>query len=724
MVILEVRNPRGTEDDRETPEVMAQGFAAFSTILGIPWWKKLLLVTPHHLSFEIAIFNQTVHFFAVAPAEISSFVESQLAAQYPKVSLQKPPDYIPPLFSSFPCVGLGQMVLTAPPYYPLRTFRDYRDSDLLAAIVGTIAKLEKNHAALIQFVIRSAGQGWQQMGTSVIERGLVDTQGLHRQRLPAERVIQQKISHPGFLTDIRIAAFAPNNPEARVLLFQVASSFGAVANGDGNTLKLKRPLPWMRSWFAAKLKTRSPALFPRHQVLNAEELASMWHPPGYSLSKIKNLAWGQTFLGEAPENLPIATNISEEEKKEINFFAKTDFKNKPMTFGIKRTDRRRHVYIIGKTGTGKSTLIANMAINDMRNGEGMAVIDPHGDLCETLLDYVPSYRINDVVYLDPSDSAHPFHLNPLEAAAPEHRELVASGIVSIFHKLYYNSWGPRLEYYLRNTLLTLLQLPDATLLGVPELLTNDNYRAKVVERLTDPVLRNFWAIEYKGLSAQLRAESISPILNKVGQFLSSPRIRNIIGAPRSTINLEDIMNSGKILLVNLSQGKLGEDNSALLGAMIITKLQLAAMNRVMFKESTRRDFYLYVDEFQNFATTSFIKILSEARKYRLDLTLANQYIGQVDEDVQKAIFGNTGTLMTFLVGAYDAHVLAQEFGQIFSEEDLVSLGNYELFLKLAIDNLSSRPFFATTLPLPRSSNQNRQKVLRVSKEKYTKKVIS
>jgi hypothetical protein len=377
---------------------------------------------------------------------------------------------------------------------------------------------------------------------------------------------------------------------------------------------------------------------------------------------------------------------------------------------------------MGKTGTGKSTMIANMAINDMKNGEGMAVIDPHGDLCDILLDYIPSHRINDVAYLDPSDIEYPFHLNPLEMKNEAYRELIASGIVSIFYKLYHYSWGPRLEYILRNTILTLLHVPNSTLLQVPELLTDERYRERIVEKLDDRVLRNFWVNEFAKMSPQMKSEAVSPILNKVGQFLSSQTIRNIVGSPTSTVDLEEMMNQGKIVIVNLSQGKLGEDNSALLGAMIITKMQLAAMNRVYVGESERRDFYLYVDEFQNFATQSFIKILSEARKYRLNLALANQYIGQIEEEVQSAIFGNAGSMVTFSVGAADARLMSREFGEKYEEAELVGLGNYQIVLKLAIDNHTTSPFSATTLPLPKSRNQNREKVIRSSRQRYAKKL--
>ncbi|MEK7186021.1 MAG: DUF87 domain-containing protein, partial [Patescibacteria group bacterium] len=364
---------------------------------------------------------------------------------------------------------------------------------------------------------------------------------------------------------------------------------------------------------------RNKRFVPGSQILNVEEIATFFHFPTMKSTYVHNISWHKTILSEPPQNLPVAEYLSEEDKAETNFFASTEFKNKPTVYGIKSIDRRKHFYVIGKTGSGKSTLIANMAINDIRNRKGVCVIDPHGDLCEILLDYIPSYRVNDVVYLDPADSKHAFSLNTLTIDHPEQKELVVSGIVAIFHKLYGHTWGPRLEYILRNALLTVIGLPDATLLMVQDILTDDNFRRKVVDNMTDKVLRNYWINEFENMHPRLKSEAISPILNKVGQFTSSNLMRNIIKSPKSTVNLENIMNEGKIVIMNLSQGRIGEDNAALLGAMTITKIQLAAMNRVSIPEAERKDFYLYVDEFQNFATTSFIKILSEARKYRLNL---------------------------------------------------------------------------------------------------------
>ncbi len=720
-VLLEVKNSR---DSEETPAAMEQVFAALGASAGHGGLLDRIFGSRHapkYFSFELVSINSRIHFFVGLPSHVQAYVESQLTAQYPKVLLSVSADYAPH-FLSLPHAA-AQLTFTNSFYYPLKTYKDVKDLDVLASILGQMAKLPQGEAAAVQIRLEPAGNAWQHTASAIVARGIPDlTSTTGRMKThPHARLIETKIAQVGFVAALRVVTTAATEARAKELLHALCGTFGVFTLGEGNSLAMTEPAFWQKKRLEQGFVKRNGDVAPRHQILNASELASLWHPPGLTLSMIKNISWGAILTGEAPENLPIATE-SEEEKRQINFFARAEYKNRIATFGVKKDDRRKHIYIVGKTGTGKSTLIANMAINDMKNGEGVAVVDPHGDLCDILLDYVPSHRINDVAYLDPSDIDYPFHLNPLEVKNPAYRELISSGIVSIFYKLYHLSWGPRLEYILRNTILTLLSVPNSTLLQVPEILTNDNYRAKIVEKMSDHVLKNFWINEFAKMSPQMRVEAISPILNKVGQFLSSQTIRNIVGSPVSTVDLETMMNEGKIVLVNLSQGKLGEDSSALLGAMIITKIQLASMNRVYMEEAKRRDFYLYVDEFQNFATTSFIKILSEARKYRLDLTLANQYIGQIDEDVQKAIFGNAGSIITFSVGATDARILSKEFGEKYEESELVGLGNYDVLLKLSIDNQTSDPFSAKTLPLPKSRNQNREKVIRSSRERYAKKI--
>ena len=405
---------------------------------------------------------------------------------------------------------------------------------------------------------------------------------------------------------------------------------------------------------------------------------------------------------------------------DIAVFAQTTYRNEFKKFGIKTDDRRRHMYLIGKTGMGKSTVLENMIVDDIRAGRGVAVVDPHGDLAEKIIQYIPAERVQDVIYFNPADMDYPIAFNVVEQVDHHLQHLVASGLIGVFQKLWADSWGPRLEYILRNAILAILDFPGSTLMGVVRMLSDKPYRKRVVANIKDPVVKAFWEKEFAGYADKFASEAVSPIQNKVGQFLSSSLMRNIVGQVKSSIDLRDIMDNGKILIMNLSKGRIGEDNSALLGAMMITKIQLAAMSRVDIPEKERRDFYLYIDEFQNFSTDSFANILSEARKYRLNLVLAHQYIEQLSEKVKPAVFGNVGTMIAFRVGAADAEELAKEFMPTFNEEDLVNLPKYEMYLKLMIDGVASAPFSAKGLPPLTSEERTNQEeqAIRYSREKY------
>lgn len=411
-----------------------------------------------------------------------------------------------------------------------------------------------------------------------------------------------------------------------------------------------------------------------------------------------------------------------EKNKDVTLFAKTNFRNRETPFGILRDDRRRHMYILGKTGMGKTTLIENMVIQDIQAGCGVAFVDPHGDSVEKILKYIPSNRINDVVYFNPADTDFPIAFNPLESVDAKYKHLVADGLMGVFTKIWAGVWSARMEYILNNTILALLDSPGNTMLGIPRMYVNKAYRKKIVDNIKDPIVKGFWVDEFANYNDKFRSEAVSPIQNKVGQFVSSAIIRNIVGQTKSAIDLREIMDNKKIFLINLSKGRIGEDSSALLGAMIITKLQLAAMSRVDIPEEERQDFYLYVDEFQNFATESFANILSEARKYRLNLIVAHQYIGQLVHErntvVRDAIFGNVGTIITFRVGADDAEFLEKEFEPTYVITDLVNLTKYNIYLKLMIDGMSSSPFSAICLPPISGITGNEEKVINASRERY------
>ncbi len=415
--------------------------------------------------------------------------------------------------------------------------------------------------------------------------------------------------------------------------------------------------------------------------------------------------------------MPVQYNHDHE--NEITLFAETNYRGQRRRFGIKTDDRRRHLYVIGKTGMGKTVLQENMVMSDIMAGHGVCYVDPHGDTAEKILDYIPSNRINDVVYFNPADMEFPVGFNILDTVNDSQKHLIASGLMGVFKKIWPDVWSPRMEYILLNCVLALLDYPGATLLGINRLLVDADYRSRVVAKIRDPIVKTFWVAEFASWSEKYATEAIAPIQNKVGQFLSASIIRNIVSQVKSTIDLRNIMDEGKILIVNLSKGRIGEENMRLLGGMLIARLQMAAMERVDMPEDERRDFYLFVDEFQNFATESFASILSEARKYRLCLTVAHQYVEQLTEEVRAAVIGNVGTLLAFRVGSTDAEFLEREFMPTFTADDLVNLTKYTIYLKLMVDGVASPPFSANTLPPIAKFTGNAQKVIAVSRERYS-----
>lgn len=709
LTTLLLKLPRNTE---VTPESAQTFLSALTQINSIPKMQKLFGKKAESLSLEIALQSQQIKFLITCDTNLVPFVETQLQSNYPLVIIEKindPLENIP--------MDVLSLTLRKGNYYPILTYDSFTDIDPISAILSVLSKSDPNEVTLVQFALESTNGSWQGYGQKLAETGggknVSETGVVTFSPHPDANVIKEKISFPGFTISIRVGSNVSGT------LREMASAFGVFTRSDGNSFGSKKS-GILGGGKSKELKALLARQVTDNVIINIKELATLWHLPSNKV-KTASIVWGNSVLSEPPENLPVATGMTDEQKQEVNFWGRTQFHNHEVVFGLKVPDRRRHVWNIGKTGTGKSTLIANMAIDDLKKDRGLGVIDPHGDLCETLLEYIPRHRINDTIYFNPADKDYPMIINPLEVTNREEAELVVSGIVSIFNKIFGFSWGPRLEYILRNSLMTLAEIPDSTLEDVLTILTNQNYRKRVIDQLTDPVLKNFWINEFNKMPDKLREESISPIMNKVGQFVTSPMIRRIIGQPKSSIQIDEIMNGHKIILANLSQGRLGEDNATLLGAMLITKFQLAAMRRVEIPEEQRQDFFLYVDEFQNFATPSFMKILSEARKYRLSLTLANQYMAQIPDEIQKSILGNAGSLIAFAVGAEDAAIIHKEYAEVFSEADLVNLSNHQIAVKLMVDGHSTRPFIAYTLPLPASRNENKEKVINISRERWATK---
>lgn len=733
--LFELRTGRDAE---HTPESAVQLFASIPQLRNQLWYR--LLKKSEKISFEIVVQNQQIFFQMYAPLRFADYLKGTLVASYPEIMITKLDDdalqniiqsqlrnsqsssenNITHINQKNHFVSLGNLTLKYQQYLPLKTYEDFTDIDPLAPVLSTLSKALEYDQVVVQFLLSRDSESWKSKApatSSGESDGLTPSASISPSQ---KRLVQKKLQASTLKTAIKIAVGTDNQERSDLVLESIGASFQTLAQSDGNQLTLKKIHLFKNNFLKTMLDRSSFRGNIDHLAL--EELATILHLPNRRLATIPNIAWGKTLLGEPPEDLPIVTKDSSPEiKGNTNVFGRTTYKNQEVVYGLMRSDRRRHMYVIGKTGTGKSTLLSNMAINDLKNDEGLCVIDPHGDTVETLLDYIPSRRINDVVYFNPADMDRTVQINLFEGENVQHRELIASGIISVFQKLYGYSWGPRLEYILRNALLTLLKVENSRLSDILDLLTNADFRSKMIVNLDDPILKNFWVDEYNKMQERQRTEAIASILNKVGQFVSSPLVRNVVNARASSFSIENLMEEGKILLVNLSQGRLGEDNATLLGSMLITKIQLAAMGRVHTQEENRRDFYLYVDEFQNFATTSFTKILSEARKYRLNLILANQYIDQIPEEVQSAIFGNCGSMVSFVMGANDASIFQKEFGDMYSIDDLVSLGRYQIINKLAIDNIISKPFPANTLPLAISSNKNKDKVIKVSRERYAKK---
>jgi len=712
LTILEVRLP---QENEYTLESMSSLLSNFTQLAKVSFINRLLGRKKTIASLEIVLKDGQIHFYATVPTKDMEFLRSQILAQYSTAAIRETSDY---LSSEIADINFTQLGLAKSYSYPLKTPRDFVDTDPLNSVLAPLSRSNSpKDFFLFQIVLASAPKNWQSGIINTIQNGiLVDKERNIRTAHPDRTLFEQKIQFPGIFAQINLLS---NNPG---LITSVSSSFGAYTNPRGNFIKAFPPKFFTRKKLLKAILNRE--IFPKlkGQIFNTDELSVVWHFPN-NITKLPNIAWGKKLYSDPPENLPVADGLTPEEKNEITFFAKTEFRNKDSIFGIKQgEDRRRHTYIIGKSGTGKTTLIANMAIDDIRKGRGVAVIDPHGDLCNTILDYIPSNRINDCCYFNPADPEYVYPLNVLEAKNESQKELIASGVLSIFKKLYGNiSWGPRLEHILRNAVLTLVNTPGSDMTHIVEILTNKTYRDKVVAGLTNQTLINFWHNEFSKMDPKFQNEAVSPILNKVGQFISSTNIRNTVAHAKSKINIQEIMDQKKILIADLSTGRLGEDNSALLGAMLITQIQLSAMNRVFQASEERADFYLYVDEFQNFATEAFIKILSEARKFKLNLIVANQYMAQLDKTIQDAILGNVGSLMSFVVGNQDAFVLAKEFGTAFPPEDLVKIGKYQVICKLSIDSETTQPFYATTLPPLSCKNQQRDKLIHTSQERWGKK---
>lgn len=711
-----------------TKRAIAVAESLFSFLGGVKaqrWYQSMSHGRTDHFSLEIVGHDGVIGFYVVVPSYMRDFLERQIQAQYSSAHIEE----VEPLEIIRPqSVVVGAALKQKKSFiFPMLTYEEM-DQDPLSGITNVLSHLSPEESLAIQFVIRSAHPSWHDRANQYM-RGVQTGGGLKganssvagtvakevfRTFVPAKKSpemeyrdytpstaeqqvlerVNQKNAKAGFEANVRVISVSPDASRAQLLLKNVIDSFSQYSSYDqvGNGFVRADPLKRdnIITNFIHRRYDKS-----RECILSAGEMASLWHLP-LPWTETPNIIWLPSKKASVPSDIP-RTGL---------LLGMNRFRGVDTDIRIDREDRRRHVYMIGKSGVGKSVLLENMAIQDIQNGEGVCVVDPHGDLVEHILAHVPKERARDVIYFNPSDIERPVGLNMLEADTPDQRDFVAQEMISIFYKLFPPEMiGPIFEHNMRNVMLTLMEGEEGnrgTIAEIPRIFTDTVFQKERVALVKDPIVRAFWEKEMAKTADFHKSEMLGYIISKVGRFVENSMMRNIIGQEKSGFDVFDVMNKKKILLVNLSKGTTGEVNSSLLGLIIVSKLQMAALRRASLPESQRNDFYLYIDEFQNFVTDSIATILSEARKYRLNLIIAHQYISQLvsgnDTKIRDAVFGNAGTIISFRVGVEDAEVLQKEFEPVFSAYDLVNMEKFTAGIKLLVHNTASRPFTMQTLP--------------------------
>lgn len=738
-VVLLLQVPR-TNDKKEL--AAEQMFASLHGLLTIPsdggFFDK---VKRERIGMEIAVRDRRIGFYVWVPTYLKSFVEEQVYAQYPTVQISEVPDYA---YDNSPdrqykTTLATEMRLTSNDVLPVKTFQSF-EVDPLAAITATLAKFEADEEAWVQVVIQPAAAQWHHKSEKY-QASMHGGGGRNASSLISALWTPPDGpgSSPAKLADHEQLRVSGAEGKSQKLAFEASLRIIYRGNVEPQTAKLrmqsiiasyKQFNTTYLNGFEARRMADDPLILDLYRarahnrkgfILNIEETATLYHLP-HTTVETPFILWATSQTAEPPANLPVVTD---QPHQDLSPIAATNFRGHNTVFGLKRSDRSRHLYIIGQTGVGKSGLLELLTISDIYSPYGFAVIDPHGDYAQHILARIPAERASDVIYFNPADTDFPLAFNPLEVYDPKLRTHTSSELVGVLKRMFENSWGPRLEYILRYSILALLDYPSSTMLDIVRMLTEKKFRADVLSHVQDPVVRNFWEIEFASWNDKFAAEAVAPILNKVGAFTANPLVRNIIGQPKSSFNIRQIMDENKILIVNLSRGLVGEDNAALLGALLVTKIQLAAMSRADLPAEERTPFYLYVDEFQNFATDSFATILSEARKYGLNLTVANQYTAQMTPEVKDAVFGNVGSMVAFRMGADDARSMQRYFEPAFLEYDLVHMNNRHFVISLTIEGEKVPAFSAISLNLPPVEADQTQAIIARSRAEYgsTKSVV-
>ena len=742
LLILEI--PKTNDKSELAAEQM------FASLHGILRDKKELKENggvQEHLSFEFASVNGQIRFYVWVPKNLRSFVEGQIYSQYPTVQIRPADEDYTAHEGEHNVIYTTDIVLSESDFLPIKSFQNF-EVDPLAGITGTLAKLEATGEEIwVQMLARPTADDWHKQTSKWVSgvrsgkssslkigfgwipqmlealwkppeagaNGAATIKELSDRDKTRISEAETKATKLGYEVKIRIAYLGDSTVNARQQMQAIVGTFKQFNSTNLNGFKSSNASYKKEDLVAYRERSFSGNSY----ILNIEELASVYHLPHTSV-ETPNIVWATSKTAEPPAKLPVITGDPAIDEN-ISAFGLTNFRGINHQFGMLRSDRSRHVYIIGQTGAGKSGLLELFALSDIFHGHGYAIIDPHGDFAVDNMRFIPGSRLKDVVYFNPADTAYPLGFNPLEVTNPEQKSNISSEVIGVLKRMFGESWGPRLEYILRYTILALLDRPTTTMLDITRMLTDKKFRKETLSYCTDTVVLQFWNVEFASWNDKFQAEAIAPVLNKVGAFTANPTIRNIIGQPKSTFNIREIMDEGKILIVNLSKGLIGEDNAAILGAFLVTKIQLAAMSRSDIPNiADRRPFYLYVDEFQNFATDSFATILSEARKYALNLTVANQYISQMTDTVRDAVFGNVGTMISFRVSADDAPILSKQFEPQFEPGDLLQMHNRHFIVNMVVGGEKTPAFSATTLTLPPEQIDNTGRIIENTRRLYSR----
>ena len=677
MVLLQVALPRDNEIKIDAAEQMFS--ALYSIRKGGP---LAFLKAQEHLAFEIVGKKEDIRFYVVVPQRLQDFVEKQIYAAYPDADIKEVEEYN--IFSEKGRVAFAELRLSSASYNPIKVYKDL-PTDPLSSITSALGKMKEGEGAVVQILISPAGKKWRQQGRRYISKTKAREADPEKAAYNVDpkvyEMIENKCSKQGFATTIRIVVSSESAERAKSHLANIVGAFSQF-NSDLNSFVKKKI--WFKHGFMTDFIWRHQPMFGSRSILSTEELATVIHFPNKTV-ETPYIHWLAAKRAPAPPQIP----------RQGLYLGRNVYRGVSRPIYISDEDRLRHIYIIGKTGTGKSELLRDMILQDIRAGKGVCFIDPH-DTVEKVLEMIPPERAEDVIYFDPSDEERPMGLNMLEAYTEQQKHFVVTSIIGLMYKLYdphkTGIIGPRFEHAIRNAMLTVMSEEGNTFVEVVRCLTDPKFVQELLPKVKDPIVRRYWTDQIARTSDFHKSEVLDYIVSKFGRFVTNKMMRNIIGQSKSSFDFRKVMDEGKILLINLAKGKIGEENSNFLGLILVPKILIAAMSRQDTPEEKRRPFYLYVDEFQNFATPDFAQILSEARKFKLALTVANQFIGQVEEEVKNAVFGNVGTLMAFRVGVSDANYLQHEFQPVFSESDLINIERFNVYIKTIVNNEPVPPF--------------------------------